>query len=70
MLSVVTVQDLRAINTMMRESEGARFVGKRLLTDDDPEEDTASPPKQPTLVANKLQDLFVDRLIAKSQDMV
>lgn len=61
-------QDLRAINHMMRESESVRKVGKRLLGDDAPDDSGVSPPKQANFVANKIQDLFVDRLMAKSQD--
>lgn len=47
-------------------------VGKRLLNDDDKEGDAESgisPPKQPTgVVTRRMQDLFVDRLVAKSHD--
>lgn len=53
---------------MMRESESVRKVGKRLLGDDAPDDSGVSPPKQANFVANKIQDLFVDRLMAKSQD--
>ncbi|KAG8336264.1 Retinoblastoma-like protein 1 [Homalodisca vitripennis] len=63
-------KDLKAINSMMREADfqAGRKVGKRLLNDDNSEEDGGSPPKQPNFVASKIQDLVVDRLIAKSQD--
>uniref|UniRef100_A0A1B6KSV5 Retinoblastoma-like protein 1 n=2 Tax=Graphocephala atropunctata TaxID=36148 RepID=A0A1B6KSV5_9HEMI len=63
-------KDLKAINSMMREidPQAMRRVGKRLLNDDNAEEDGLSPPKQPKFVASKIQDLVVDRLIAKSQD--
>lgn len=53
---------------MMRESESVRKVGKRLLGDDAPDDSGVPPPKQANFVANKIQDLFVDRLMAKSQD--
>lgn len=48
-----------------------RRIGKRLLNDEglDSEKDGASPPKQHAgVVTRKVQDLFVDRLVAKSLD--
>lgn len=62
-------KDLQAINIMVQHE--VRRIGKRLLNDDGPdsEKDGASPPKQHTgVVTRKVQDLFVDRLVAKSQD--
>ncbi|XP_054278335.1 retinoblastoma-like protein 1 isoform X1 [Macrosteles quadrilineatus] len=57
-------KDLRAINCML----GVRRVGKRLLTDDATDDEAAAPVKQPNLFTNKLQDLLVDRRMAKGQD--
>uniref|UniRef100_A0A1B6EEJ0 Retinoblastoma-like protein 1 n=2 Tax=Clastoptera arizonana TaxID=38151 RepID=A0A1B6EEJ0_9HEMI len=64
-------KDLLAINKMIQI--GSMVNRKRLLNDDDKEGDLESgisPPKQSTgaAVTRRVQDLFVERLVAKSQD--